>query len=80
MTQNVISKELNFRLSWEGMLSDSQRLATIRFLNFMSLYSESLQYPSPPVLSASWCPCYVTGFTKTILIGTRNEIQFIADY
>ena len=23
---------------------------------------------------------YVTGFTKTILIGTRNEIQFIADY
>ena len=22
----------------------------------------------------------VTGFTKTILIGTRNEIQFIADY
>ena len=23
---------------------------------------------------------YVTGFTKTVLIGTRNEIQFIADY
>ena len=23
---------------------------------------------------------YVTGFMKTILIGTRNEIQFIADY
>ena len=23
---------------------------------------------------------YVTGFTKTIPIGTRNEIQFIADY
>ena len=22
----------------------------------------------------------VTGFTKTVLIGTRNEIQFIADY
>ena len=23
---------------------------------------------------------YVTGFTKTVPIGTRNEIQFIADY
>ena len=23
---------------------------------------------------------YVTGFTKTIPIGTRNEIQFVADY
>ena len=23
---------------------------------------------------------YMTGFTKTILISTRNEIQFIADY
>ena len=23
---------------------------------------------------------YVTGFTKIILIGIRNEIQFIADY
>ena len=23
---------------------------------------------------------HVTGFTKTIPIGTRNEIQFIADY
>ena len=23
---------------------------------------------------------YVTGFTKTISIDTRNEIQFIADY
>ena len=23
---------------------------------------------------------YVTGFTKTIPISTRNEIQFIADY
>ena len=23
---------------------------------------------------------YVTGFTKTMLIGTRNEIHFIADY
>ena len=23
---------------------------------------------------------YVTEFTKTVLIGTRNEIQFIADY
>ena len=23
---------------------------------------------------------YVTGFAKTIHIGTRNEIQFIADY
>ena len=23
---------------------------------------------------------YVTGFTKTVLISTRNEIQFIADY
>ena len=23
---------------------------------------------------------YVTGFMKTIAIGTRNEIQFIADY
>ena len=23
---------------------------------------------------------FVTGFTKTVLIGTRNEIQFIADY
>ena len=23
---------------------------------------------------------YVSGFTKTVLIGTRNEIQFIADY
>ena len=23
---------------------------------------------------------YVTGFTKTVRIGTRNEIQFIADY
>ena len=23
---------------------------------------------------------YVTGFTKIVLIGTRNEIQFIADY
>ena len=23
---------------------------------------------------------YVTGFTKTVLIGTRNEIHFIADY
>ena len=23
---------------------------------------------------------YVTGFMKTIPIGTRNEIQFIADY
>ena len=23
---------------------------------------------------------FVTGFTKTIPIGTRNEIQFIADY
>ena len=22
----------------------------------------------------------VTGFTKTVLIGTRNEIHFIADY
>ena len=22
----------------------------------------------------------VTGFTKTVLIGTRNEIQFIANY
>ena len=22
----------------------------------------------------------VTGFTKTVLISTRNEIQFIADY
>ena len=25
------------------------------------------------------CVC-VTGFTKTVLIGTRNEIHFIADY
>ena len=23
---------------------------------------------------------YVTGFTKTVPIGTRNELQFIADY
>ena len=23
---------------------------------------------------------FVTGFTKTVPIGTRNEIQFIADY
>ena len=23
---------------------------------------------------------YVTGFTKTVPIGTRNEIQFIGDY
>ena len=23
---------------------------------------------------------YVTGFMKTVPIGTRNEIQFIADY
>ena len=23
---------------------------------------------------------YVTGFTKTVPIGSRNEIQFIADY
>ena len=23
---------------------------------------------------------YVTGFTKIVLIGTRNEIHFIADY
>ena len=23
---------------------------------------------------------YVTGFTKTVLMGTRNEIQFITDY
>ena len=23
---------------------------------------------------------FVTGFTKTVLIGTRNEIHFIADY
>ena len=23
---------------------------------------------------------YVTGFTKTVPIGTRNEIQFIVDY
>ena len=30
-----------------------------------------------------WSQCsykYVTGFTKTVLIGTRNEIQFIVDY
>ena len=26
------------------------------------------------------CTLYVTGFTKTIPISTRNEIQFIADY
>ena len=25
-------------------------------------------------------PTFVTGFMKTVLIGTRNEIQFIADY
>ena len=59
MTQNAISKELNFKLSWEGMLSDSLSLATIKFLNFMSLYSESLQHPPLPVLSASWCPCFI---------------------
>ena len=23
---------------------------------------------------------YMTGFTKTVLIGTKNEIHFIADY
>ena len=27
-----------------------------------------------------WYIQYVTGFTKTVPIGTRNEIQFIADY
>ena len=27
-----------------------------------------------------WVTLYVTGFTKTVPISTRNEIQFIADY
>ena len=59
MTQNAISKELNFKLSWKNMLSDSLPLASIRFLNFVILYSESLQHPSPLVLSAFWYPCFI---------------------
>ena len=51
MTQNAISKELNFKLSWENMLSDSLPLATIRFLNFMSLHI--LRISSAPTPSST---------------------------
>ena len=54
----------------------------------LSLVIRSLPLINPSLLYALNCRglyvtrinTYVTGFMKTIPIGTRNEIQFIADY
>ena len=37
-------------------------------------------WDKPQVVWITYIYICVTGFTKTVPIGTRNEIQFIADY
>ena len=70
MTRHCVLMTTSNVLICQGHTDVIAEMVTIASMEFVKVNTH---------LYSSVCT-YVTGFTKTILIGTRNEIQFIADY
>ena len=67
---NDVTQEGNFQLSFDPHFD----------LEIITTETSNFIFSKAGIFNLWYRVSYVTRFTKTVLIGTRNEIQFIADY